>query len=264
MGDEQRHRQDREADLVREVDRLRSVLKQAGIDAEKSLRETEATERRHVRDVTEERTKTQAAHADVDELRHRLKNTLAVVQAIANATLASDVPMEDARDAFNSRLNALAHAHDILFQSNWASVSLRTIIDRILAPYAKRGRNKIRAKGPEVSLAAKPALALGLALHELGTNAAKYGALSNDEGYIEIAWTLAPDPRGQDFRLRWRERNGPPVSPPRHTGFGTRLIKRNLAAEFEGEVELEYHPDGLECTMYAPARGLGLTESQVD
>jgi two-component sensor histidine kinase len=261
MGNDQRHCQDREADLVREVDRLRFLLKQAGIDAE---RETEASEQRHVRDVAEERARTTSARADVDELRHRLKNTLAVVQAIANATLTSDVPMEDAHAAFNSRLEALAHAHDILFQSDWARANLKTIIDGILEPYAARGQNRIRAKGPEVSLGAKPALALGLALHELATNAAKYGALSNEEGYIDIAWTLASDPPGQEFRLRWRERNGPPVFPPSRTGFGTRLITRNLAAEFKGEVELEYQPDGVECTIYAPAEGLGLTESQAD
>jgi two-component sensor histidine kinase len=94
------------------------VLKQAGIDAEQSLKETLASERQHVRDVAEERARTEAARADADEMRHRLKNTLAVVRAIANATLAPDVPIEDARAAFNSRLEALAHAHDILFQSN--------------------------------------------------------------------------------------------------------------------------------------------------
>jgi two-component system, chemotaxis family, CheB/CheR fusion protein len=126
------------------------------------------------------------------------------VQAIANATLTSDVATEDARAAFNSRLEALARTHDILFQSNWDRTSLRTVINGMLAPYAKTGRNRIRAKGPEVSLAAKPALAFGLALHELGTSAAKYGVLSNDKGYIEIAWALAPDPRGQEFRLHWR------------------------------------------------------------
>lgn len=251
MRDDKRDRPDREADLVREINRLRSVLKQAGIDAEQSLKETLASERQHVRDVAEERARTEAARADVDEIRHRLKNTLAVVQAIANATLAPDVPIEDARAAFNSRLEALARAHDILFQSNWARASLRTIIDGILAPYAGRGRNRIRAKGPEVTLGAKPALAFGLALHELGTNAAKYGALSNDEGYIEIAWTLAPHPQDHEFRLRWRERKGPPVLPPKRTGFGSRLIQRNLAAEFGGEVELTYHPDGVECTICA-------------
>jgi two-component sensor histidine kinase len=258
MSNDKRDRQKRETDLVREVDRLRSLLKQAGIDAEQSLRETKASEWQHVRDVADERARTHAARADTDEIRHRLKNTLAVVQAIANATLAPDVPMEDARAAFNSRLEALAHAHDILFQSNWARVDLRTIIDSILAPYAGRGRNRIRAKGPEVSLGAKPALALGLALHELGTNAAKYGALSNDEGYIEIAWTVAPHPQGPKFRLRWRERNGPPVLPPRRPGFGTRLIQRNLAAEFDGEVELEYHPDGVECAICAPTERIGI------
>ena len=187
-----------------------------------------------------------------------------MVRAIANATLAPDVPMEDAHAAFNSRLEALASAHDILFRSNWARANLRTIIDGILAPYARGGRNRIQAKGPKVSLDAKPALALGLALHELGTNAAKYGALSNDDGYIEIAWTVAPHARGREFRLRWRERNGPPVLPPSRTGFGTRLIQRNLAAEFVGDVELEYQPNGVECTICAPAEGLGLNESQVD
>ena len=178
-----------------------------------------------------------------------------MVQAIANATLGLDVPMEDAHAAFNSRLEALARAHDILFRSNWARANFTTIIEGILAPYAARGQNRIRAKGPEISLGAKPALALGLALHELGTNAAKYGALSNDEGYIEIAWTLAPHRQGREFRLRWRERNGPPILPPRRTGFGTRLIQRNLAAEFDGEVELEYPPNGVECTICAPAEG---------
>jgi len=262
MGNDKRDRQNGEADLVREVDRLRFLLKQAGIDAEQSSLETKAGERRHVRDVAEERARTEAAHDNVDELRHRLKNTLAVVQAIANATLGLDVPREDARAAFSSRLEALARAHEILFQSNWARANLRTIIDGILAPFARSGWNRIRAKGPEVSLGARPALALGLAINELGTNAAKYGALSNDEGYIEIAWTLAPRPQGPEFRLRWRERNGPPVLPPSRTGFGTLLIQRNLAAEFKGEVELEYHPNGVECTIYAPAEGLN--ESQAD
>jgi two-component sensor histidine kinase len=263
MGNDKRDHQGRETDLL-EIDRLRFLLKQAGIDAEESLREIEASERRHVHDVTEERARTRAARADTDEIRHRLKNTLAVVQAIANATLAPDVAMEDARAAFNSRLEALARARDILFQSNWTSAELRTVIDGILAPYAGRGQNRIRATGPEVSLGAKPALALGLALNELGTNAAKYGALSNDEGYIEITWTLAPHPQGQEFRLRWRERNGPPVLPPSRTGFGTKLIQKNLAAEFEGEVELEFPPGGVECTICAPAEGLGLTESHAE
>jgi two-component sensor histidine kinase len=109
MGNEKRDRQNRKAD-AQEIDRLRLLLKQAGIDAEQSLREIEASERRHIHDITEERARTHAARADTDEIRHRLKNTLAVVQAIANATLAPDVAMEDARAAFNSRLEALTRA----------------------------------------------------------------------------------------------------------------------------------------------------------
>lgn len=159
-----------------------------------------------------------------------------MVQAIANATLRSDVAIEDARAAFSSRLEALAHAHDILFESHWDSADLRR----------------------DVRLSSRPALALGLALHELGTNAAKYGALSNDEGYVEIDWILASIPQGPELRLRWLERKGPSVLPPSRIGFGSRLIQKNLAAEFHGVVELEYQPDGFACTIRAPVEELNL------
>jgi two-component sensor histidine kinase len=112
---------------------------------------------------------------------------------------------------------------------------------------------RIRAKGPDVILGAKPALALGLALHELGTNAAKYGALSN-EGYVEIAWTLASAPQGRQFRLCWHERNGPPVLTPSRTGFGSRLIQTNLAAELDGVVKLEHPPEGLHARSVRPLK----------
>jgi two-component sensor histidine kinase len=248
----------REAALVREVDRLRSLLRQTGIDAEAISLEISEIERRHARDIESARAKTQTARADADELRHRLKNTLAVVQAIANATLRSDVAIEDARAAFSSRLEALAHAHDILFESHWDSADLRRVVDGILAPYMRCDPSRIRVRGPDVRLSARPALALGLALHELGTNAAKYGALSNDEGYVEIDWILASIPQGPELRLRWLERKGPSVLPPSRIGFGSRLIQKNLAAEFHGVVELEYRPDGFACTIRAPVEELNL------
>jgi len=244
---------DREADLIQEINRLRLLLRQAGLDAERRSEQGAATEQQHVHDVEVERAETRAARGDADEIRHRLKNTLAIVQAIAHATLRSDVPMEHASAAFDSRLQALAHAHDMLFESDGRSASVRAIIDGILAPYSRRGRNRIRARGPEFNLAAKPALAFGLALHELGTNAAKYGALSNDGGHVEIGWTI---PQGREFHLRWHERNGPRVSPPSRPGFGSRLIQRILAAEFGGVVELEFNPDGLACTIRAPVEAL--------
>ena len=253
VGAAQSEGRDREANLIQEIHRLRLLLRQAGVDAEHSAEQAAAIEEQHVRDVKLERAETRAARADADELRHRLKNTLAVVQAIARGTLRSDVPMPEACAAFDLRLQALAHAHDILFGSHWHCANVRVIIDGILAPYARRDRNCIRAKGPDFNLGEKPALAFALALHELGTNAVKYGALSNDRGYIEISWTIR---QGREFRLRWHERNGPRVSPPSRSGFGSRLIKRSLAAEFEGVVELDFKPDGLSCTICAPVGAL--------
>lgn len=255
MGAVERECLDRESALIQEMNRLRSLLKQAGIEAEQNSQDITEFEKRYVRDIEGERAKTRTARATADELCHRLKNTLAVVQAIAHATLRSDVATEDVRAAFSARLQALAHAHEILFDLNWDSVDLQTIIDGVLAPYRGNGTNRIRVNGPEVSLGAKPALALGLAMHELGTNAAKYGALSNNEGHVEVAWTLVSMSPGQELRLRWQEKNGPPVLPPSRTGFGSRLIQGNLAAEFDGVVELEYHPDGLACTIFAPVEG---------
>lgn len=154
------------------MNRLQSLLKQAVIKAEHNSQEIQEAERRYVRDIGGERVKTRTARATPDELRHRLKNTLAVVQAIAHATLRPDVATEEARDAFGARLQALAHAHDILFDSHWGSVGLRTIIDGIFALYRESGMNWIRVKRPEVCLSAKPALALEQAMHDS----------SNDEG----------------------------------------------------------------------------------
>jgi two-component sensor histidine kinase len=254
MTNDQRELRHREATLIAELTRLRAQLRQAGVDAQRSSNEASAVERRHTQDIAAERAETHAARAEADELRHRVKNTLAVVQAIANATLRAETPLEEARAAFNARLEALAHAQDILFESSWINVDLKSIIEGILAPYMETDRNRVRARGPDINLGEKPALALALAFHELATNAAKYGALSNDDGYVEIAWTLAPVTEGEELRLRWHERNGPPVAPPTRKGFGSRLVERNLADEFNGTVQLEFQPEGLTCTICAPAQ----------
>jgi two-component sensor histidine kinase len=137
-----------------------------------------------------------------------------------------------------------------------AGANLTSIIEGIFAPYIETNRNRVRARGPDINLNPKPALALAMAFHELATNAAKYGALSNDDGYVEIAWTLAPVAEGEELRLRWHERNGPPVAPPQRKGFGSRLVERNLANEFKGTVRLEFELDGLACTICAPAQEL--------
>jgi len=210
-----------------------------------------ATKTRHAHEMDVERGLRHTAEHDTYEIRHRLKNMLAVIQAIANATLVDGVPLAEARTAFNTRLGALAKAHDILFNAGWTRADLAVIIREVLAPY--RG---VRSKGPDVALGPKPALAFALALHELGTNASKYGALSVDGGYVDIAWKLARTSAGDELRLRWRERHGPRVRPPTHEGFGSRLIRDNLASEFSGTVELEFQPDGVACTVCAPAKRL--------
>ncbi len=180
----------------------------------------------------------------LDELNHRVKNTLATVQAMAMQTLKGvDLP---ARDAFLARLFALSGQHDLLTLDNWEGASFEGVVRRALRPWREDERPRFQVAGPAVHLDAKKALALGMAFHELATNAAKYGAFSTDTGTVNVSWTLAPDDEG--LLLRWEERGGPPVTPPERRGFGLRLIEYGLAREISGEVELDFSPDGLVCT----------------
>lgn len=250
---------DREIALVTEVNRLRALLDQAGIDARHHADEIAVAEQKYARYLEVQRAEAQAARIDADEVRHRLRNTLTIVQAIANRTLRDDRPLDEARAAFNARLDALARVHEVLFMTNWTRVDMKVVLDGILAPYSRPGARRIRARGPDLELNAKQALAFALALNELATNCVKYGCLSQNDGYVAIVWTVAHADEGAELRLRWRERNGPPAAPPQHKGFGTRLIEQNLATEFNGTVELAFRPDGLRCTMRAPAPRLAST-----
>jgi two-component sensor histidine kinase len=176
------------------------------------------------------------------ELSHRLKNSLAVAQAIAAQTFRGDPRIA----AYNGRLAALGAAQDLLLQEAWAEVPLLRLVERTLSVIAPLHR--FRIGGDSYRLDPRRALSLSLALHELGTNALKYGALSNDSGSVTIDWTAA------DGRLdfSWREQGGPPVEPPTRTGFGTRLITSNLESDFDGAVEMNHHPDGIVLTLSAP------------
>jgi len=178
------------------------------------------------------------------ELGHRLKNSLSIVQAIASQTFRG---LEGAKlKEFNGRLAALGAAQALLLQTEWERISVREMIDQAVAPMIPSDR--ITVEMEDLYLNGRKGLALALALHELGTNAVKYGALSNDSGRIHIDVT---DREGQ-FRLLWRETGGPPVPPPLHTGFGTRLMTRNLESDFGGTVELNFHPTGVVLTLSAP------------
>jgi two-component sensor histidine kinase len=188
---------------------------------------------------------TQQRHRDilVGELNHRVKNMLAVVQSLAHQTLGRAAPGEMA--LFDGRLQALARAHNLLTERNWSKAALSEVIETALRPFAIP-TERLRIEGPPVAVAPQTAVNLTLVLHELATNAMKYGALSNGQGGIEIAWTAGEDlPRA----LTWRERGGPRVEAPRTTGFGTRLIQRGLASELGAKVKLDFDPDGLVCSI---------------
>lgn len=184
------------------------------------------------------------------ELNHRVKNTLAVVQAIAHQTFKDDTEPAQARRAFESRLLALSSAHSRLTQSNWQNASLAELVADLLEANMT-GEQRVEAQGPLVLLPPKAALAVTMALHELLTNAVKYGALSDDAGKVTISWSIAsgPPPR---FVLLWQEAGGPPVTPPTRRGFGSRLIERLLAQDMEGEVTLSFAPAGVVCSIDAP------------
>jgi two-component sensor histidine kinase len=176
-------------------------------------------------------------------LNHRVKNTLATVQAMAMQTLKGVDAA--ARDSFLSRLFALSAQHDLLTMDNWEGASFEGVVRRALRPWREEEHARFQVEGPAVHLDPKKALALGMAFHELATNAAKYGAFSNATGKVDVRWTLDPD--GKQLRLRWEEKGGPPVAEPERRGFGLRLIEQGLAREISSPVKLEFHATGLIC-----------------
>ncbi|HEV2080276.1 MAG TPA: HWE histidine kinase domain-containing protein [Allosphingosinicella sp.] len=187
----------------------------------------------------------------INELNHRVKNTLAVVQSVASQTFKGEAADPVARRAFENRLSALAAAHDVLTEQNWESASLHEVVRRTGAGCgADEGR--VIVEGPELRLAPGTAVALGMALHELCTNAVKYGALSNETGMVSIFWELPNSGEGRSLHLEWRETGGPPVSMPDKRGFGSRMIERALASELGGKAELQFLADGLRCVVDAP------------
>jgi PAS domain S-box-containing protein len=182
----------------------------------------------------------------INELNHRVKNTLATVQSLAMQTLREDVQNKEALALFNSRLAALSRAHDILTHESWKGAQLRQIVDQSVAPF--RTTDRIDVGGPDARVTPKQALALSIALHELGTNAMKYGALSDQGGRITLAWSVDHGA----LHMSWRESGGPPVTPPTRSGFGTRLIERSLSNDLGGEARILYLPAGVVAQMSTP------------
>ncbi len=206
-------------------------------------------------DVTERRQAEEHRQLLMHELNHRVKNTLALVQALVDASLRSARDPVAARADIAGRIQALSRAHDLLTAQNWSAASVAEVV-RQVAGALSLPPERIRAAGPPVQLGPKPALQLALALHELATNALKYGALSNETGAVTIGWGLAAEDGVERFFVDWRERGGPTVAPPTRRGFGSRLVERSTAMEFDGEVRLDYAPEGVCWRLEAPYAGL--------
>jgi PAS domain S-box-containing protein len=185
------------------------------------------------------------------ELSHRVKNTLAVVQSLAMQMDGSD-SVEQYRDKFVGRLQALARAHSMLLDAHWRSADLNTLVDQALQAYRVDHPEVIEVDGEPVPLAPGQGPGLSLILHELGTNAARHGALSRPEGRVHVSWWVEGARHGTRLHLLWQEHGGPAVEPPKGKGFGTRLIDRACTHELEGDVELDYTPDGLRCEVVFP------------
>ncbi|WP_440641835.1 HWE histidine kinase domain-containing protein [Bradyrhizobium sp. PUT101] len=193
----------------------------------------------------------------IDELNHRVKNTLSTVQSIVWQTLRATTDSKEIRRSIESRLFALSRSHDLLTRERWEGAGLLDIAHDALEPFGVSGgrADRIVITGENIRFSPKSALALGIAFNELATNAVKYGALSNAAGSIQIAWTAEKTPAGKRLLLSWKESGGPLVTPPAHKGFGSRVLERGLAHELEGTVQLDYRPDGLICTIDIPLAG---------
>ena len=198
------------------------------------------------RDVTDRKRAEEHQRLLINELNHRVKNTLAVVQSIAHQTLRQGNVDDEVRQALEGRLAALSAAHNVLTRESWSAASMREIVADAVAPFCSDGRCTV--EGPELRLNPRAAVSIALAVHELATNASKYGGLSSDTGRVEVEWKI------EDGRLgfTWREVGGPEVTVPSRRGFGTRMIERGLASDLDGVVTLDFKPEGLVFKVVCP------------
>jgi PAS domain S-box-containing protein len=202
-----------------------------------------------IQDITDRKAAERHQQILIAELNHRVKNMLAIVQAIAHQTFKG--VEGDAAETFYGRLSALSAAHTILTRQSWEAADVGDIVSAVLEPHSARGEAQIRLAGDDdVQVPPHMAVNLAMALHELATNAAKYGALSKRGGRVDLSWTVTHSE--PVLHLKWRESGGPAVTAPEIEGFGTRMIRRVLASELGGKVSLDFMPEGLECSIEAP------------
>ena len=209
------------------------------------------------RDVTEARRAQEHQQLLIDELNHRVKNTLAIVQGIAQQSLKDGATTSEVRTVFVDRLGALATAHNLLTEKHWSPVSLARVIADAVAPHANEGE-RFTLAGPDLSVPPKTAISFVLAIHELATNAVKHGALSVPAGQVSVVWKITGSEGKERLEMEWRESGGPPVRVPERRGFGTRMIERGLSAELGGSATIDFAPLGVLCRVEAPLPGTTL------
>jgi two-component sensor histidine kinase len=225
---------------------LRMLLEQAGIDARALLAQAGIdAEQREAADRLQK--------LILEELHHRIKNTLATVSAIASQSLRNATSIEHGQEAIESRLQALGRAHDLLLQARWSSASLAHIVQGATEPYDSQGEGKFTIEGPDFKIASGAVIALAMTLNELCTNTTKFGALSVPTGRINIAWTI--NEKTKRLRLTWTEKGGPAVQAPTRRSFGTRMIE-TLGKQMNGEVEMAYAPGGFDYALDVPMASL--------
>lgn len=235
-----------EETLSAENDSLRLLLEQAVIDAEVLLAQAGI-------DAKEREAADKLQKLILDELHHRIKNTLATVSAITSQSLRTATSMEHAQQAIEGRLLALGRAHDLLMQVSWANAGLDLTLRAATEPYDNKGVGRFSITGPPLRITSGAVVALAMTLNELCTNATKFGALSMPTGHVQIGWTI--DAATQRLCLTWTESGGPPVQTPSRRSFGTRMMG-SLGAQLNGTVQLDYHPDGFAYRLDVPVESL--------
>ena len=204
------------------------------------------------RDVTGEMRSEAQRQLLVNELNHRVKNTLATIQSIASQSLRNAGVDMSVRGALEGRLMAIAATHNVLTDENWSAASLRQIVDGSVTPY-RNNSGQLTISGDDLMVSPKPAVVLALAFHELAINALKHGALSAEAGHVDIRWQVDRQDR---LNIEWTERGGPPVQRPERRGFGSRIVELALPNELGGAVEVDYRREGLRCRIHAPLAAL--------
>jgi two-component sensor histidine kinase/CheY-like chemotaxis protein len=237
--------------LTAENDSLRLLLEQAGIDAKALLAQAGI-------DAKEREAADKLQKLILDELHHRIKNTLATVSAIASQSLRTATSIEHGQHAIENRLIALGRAHDLLMQVSWANASLVNTVRGATEPYDGQGAGRFSIDGPDIGITSGAVIALAMTFNELCTNTTKFGALSVPAGRIEIAWTI--DQQTRRLRLTWTEKGGPAVEPPTRRSFGTRMMG-SLGQQLNGQVQLDYQPTGFVYLLDVPLISLTVKQA---